>query len=90
MKNALYVGWLDLSAWSTNAVDLTNTLHSALSLEGINLYYDKYDPNNAYLEGLEFDIWGSANSLLIPIPEPSPFLAVGAGLALLAFLRRRR
>ena len=90
--NALYVGWLDLSAWSTNASSLTNTLLSALSLEGINLYYDKYDPNNAYLGGLvyEFDQWDAKQSLLIPIPEPSPVLAVGAGLALLAFLRRRK
>jgi T5SS/PEP-CTERM-associated repeat protein len=85
--NALYVGWLDLTAWSTNALDLTNTLHAALSLD-INLYYDKFDTKNAYLQGLEFNGW-SGGGLLIPIPEPTAWMALGTGLALLAFLRRR-
>ncbi len=89
--NALYVGWLDLSAWNTNASLLTNTLLSALILPDINLYYDKFDSNNAYLMGQVYDFseWGAGHGLLIPIPEPSTMLAVGSGLVLLAFLRRR-
>jgi hypothetical protein len=86
--NALYVGVLDLSAWNTNAGSLDATLFEALYLPNINVYYDKYAAVNAYLQGLQFDVW--SGGLLIPIPEPSPFLAVGTGLALLAFLRRRR
>lgn len=89
--NALYVGWLDLSGWSTNAGALTNTLLSALALPDVNLYYDKFDPNNAYLGGLvyDFDGWGVGHGLLIPIPEPSALLAMGLGGGLLLFLRRR-
>lgn len=89
--NALYVGWLDLSGWSTNAGALTNTLLSALALPDVNLYYDEFDPNNAYLGGLVygFDEWGVGHGLLIPIPEPSAWLAVGLGGGLLLLLRRR-
>jgi hypothetical protein len=85
--NALYVGILDLSAWGTNAVALTNTLQGALNLN-INLYYDKYDTANAYLQGVAFNLW-DGKGLLIPIPEPSALGAGAAGLAFLIFLRRR-
>ena len=68
-----------------------DTLVAALDLQGINLYYSREDPGNEWLNEFIPDtgyaLWGG--SLLLPIPEPSPFLAVGAGLALLAFLRAR-
>lgn len=80
--NALYVGWLDLTAWATNASSLTNTLQSALSLPNINLYYDKYADANAYLQGQTYSLW--SGGALIPIPEPTSlalllgfFLAAG-------------
>jgi hypothetical protein len=64
----------------------------ALNLPDVNLYYNKYDERNQWLNefipNTGYDLWGGG--LLLPIPEPSPFLAVGAGLAFLAFLRRRR
>ncbi|MCC7517833.1 MAG: PEP-CTERM sorting domain-containing protein [Verrucomicrobiae bacterium] len=82
VANALYVGTLDLQGLAD-----TNDLASRLWL-GINLYYDPSQPGNTYLNGLSYDLPGAG--WLIPIPEPSAFLAVGAGLALLAFLRRRR
>ena len=88
--NALYVGVLDLSAWSTNAgADLNATLLAALNLTDINVYYDKYAAENAYLQGLEFSVWGAGNGLLIPIPEPSVLGAAALGLTLLAFFRRK-
>lgn len=86
--NALYVGVLDLSAWNTNAAGLTNTLQAALSLPDINVYYDKYAAQNAYLQGLEFNVW--SGGLLIPIPEPVTLGALAAGLGLLALRRRAR
>jgi hypothetical protein len=89
LTNALYVGWLDLSSWSTNASGLTNTLQAALSLPNINLYYDKYDPNNAYLKETTFNLWGG-NGLLIPIPEPSGIALILFGALSVGILARRR
>ncbi len=90
LTNALYVGWLDLSAWNTNAgTSLTNTLQVALSLPDINLYYDASDARNAYLQDASYALWGGGG-LLIPIPEPSPILIVAVGLALLAVFRGGR
>ncbi len=86
--NALYLGTLDLSAWDTSAAGLTNTLLGALALPNVNLYYDRDDPGNAYLGGATYGLW-SGGGLLIPIPEPTTLWAGAAGLALLAFLRRR-
>ena len=94
VTNALYVGWLDIQGWSTNSgyTSVTNSLLLALNLPDVNLYYNKYDERNQWLNDFipntGYDLWGGG--LLLPIPEPSPFLAVGAGLALLAFLRRRK
>ncbi len=68
--NALYVGWLDLSAWNTNAGSLNSTLLAALTLPDINLYYDASDARNAYLQDASYALWGGGG-LLIPIPEPS-------------------
>ena len=97
LTNALYVGVLDIQGWSTNGgyLSVSNTLVHALNLPNINLYFDVYNPSNDWITawlpssvpGTGYDLWGGG--LLLPIPEPSPFLAVGAGLALLAFLRRR-
>jgi autotransporter-associated beta strand protein len=88
--NALYVGVLDLSAWGiTDASSLTNALLDALSLDGINVYYDKYAAENAYLLGLEFDIWGVSNSLLIPIPESSTWVMIGAAALMFLVLKRK-
>jgi autotransporter-associated beta strand protein len=92
--NAVYVGWLDIQGIFTNSFDnVTNGLFAALNLPNINLYYDRMDPRNdwlnANLTGIAaggYNLWGGG--LLLPIPEPSPLLATGAGLALLAFLRR--
>ncbi|MCC7517664.1 MAG: hypothetical protein IT578_00600 [Verrucomicrobiae bacterium] len=89
LTNALYVGVLDLSAWATNAASLTNTLQAALSLPDINLYYDKYDPNNAYLGQETFALWGGGG-LLIPIPEPGALLLLLAGTLALARRAPRR
>ncbi len=87
--NALYVGWLDLSAWNTNAgASLTNALFAALTLPDINLYYDAGDARNAYLQDASYALWGGGG-LLIPIPEPSTFLIVLSGAALLVAIRRR-
>jgi autotransporter-associated beta strand protein len=94
VTNALYVGWLDIQGWSTNSgyTSVTNSLLLALNLPDVNFYYNKYDERNQWLNDFipdtGYDLWGGG--LLLPIPEPSPFLAVGAGLTLLAFLRRRR
>jgi hypothetical protein len=61
-------------------------------LPDINLYYDKYDTRNQWLNdwmpSTGYDLWGGG--LLLPIPEPSTFLAMGCGIALLTFLRRRQ
>ena len=95
--NALYVGWLDIQGTfnTNNYTEVTNALFLALSLPNVNLYYDKYDSRNGWLNAnlinssaAGYNLWGG-NGLLLPIPEPSPILAVGAGLALLTFLRRR-
>ena len=90
--NALYVGWLDLSTWGiTNASSLTNALLGALILEGINLYYDKYDPRNGYLDGqiYEFDQWDVSQSLLIPIPESSTWVMIGGAALMFLVLKRK-
>jgi hypothetical protein len=94
LTNALYVGWLDLQAieaagiTTNNYSALTNGIVAALTLPNINLYYDKNLSENAYLGGLEYDLW-NGQGLLIPIPEPSPIVIVMAGIALLAIFRRR-
>ncbi len=89
LTNALYVGWLDLSAWNTNAgTSLTNTLQAALNLTDINLYYDKFVGGNAYLQGDTFNLWGGG--LLIPIPEPSALALTLAAGALSVFILRRK
>jgi hypothetical protein len=80
--NALYVGTLDIGGLSTNL------LGSILDLD-VNLYYDKALTANAYLNGQTFQFAGWQGAL-IAIPEPASFLAVGAGLAFLMVLRRRR
>jgi hypothetical protein len=88
------VGWLDLQAieaagiTTNNYSALTNGIVAALTLPNINLYYDKNLSENAYLGGMEYDLW-NGQGLLIPIPEPSPILIVMAGIALLAIFRRR-
>ena len=96
--NALYVGWLDIQGANTNTATstfdtTTNSLFLALNLPNVNLYYDKYDHRNDWLTewvpSTGYELWGSGNGLLLPIPEPSSILAVGAGMALLLFLRRR-
>jgi hypothetical protein len=90
--NALYVGWLDLSAWGiTNASSLTNALLGALNLEGVNLYYDKYDTRNDYLDGqvYEFDQWDARWSLLIPIPESSTWVMIGGAALMFLVLKRK-
>ncbi len=88
LTNALYVGWLDLSAWNTNAgTSLTTTLQAALNLPDINLYYDRSDSRNAYLQDANYQLWGNGGGMLIPIPEPFIFLNVVGGMALLAMLR---
>jgi hypothetical protein len=84
--NAFYVGRLDLGGLDTNS------LAALLDLD-VNLYYDPGALGNEYLNGLAYSFadWsGTLTPLGLPIPEPSPLLAVGAGLAALAFLRRRR
>jgi T5SS/PEP-CTERM-associated repeat protein len=87
--NALYVGWLDIQGMLTNTYDqVTNGIFSALGLPSINLYYDQGVAGNDYLQGQTYSLWGG--SLLIPIPEPSSALALGAGLAAFLFLSRRR
>lgn len=90
LTNALYVGWLDLQGVDTNSyASLTNGIFGALNLPDINLYYDKYDPNNAYLGGAAYDLWGG-NGVLLPIPEPAVAVVLGGGLALLILTRRRK
>ncbi|NUN93455.1 MAG: autotransporter-associated beta strand repeat-containing protein [Verrucomicrobiae bacterium] len=86
VANAFYAGALDLGGLGTNA------LASVLDLD-VNLYYDPTAIENAYLQGLiyDFDEWsGALVPLGIPIPEPASALAVGAGLAFLIVLRRRK
>ena len=96
--NALYVGWLDVQgSFDTNNYSaVTNALVLALNLPNINLYYDKYDPRNGWLNAnlindsaAGYNLWGN-NGLLLPIPEPSAFLALALGAGALAFLRRNR
>jgi T5SS/PEP-CTERM-associated repeat protein len=99
LTNALYVGWLNIyglgsgSLLTNDYLAVSNTLVTVLSLD-VNLYYDRFDSRNdwltTYLPDLGYDLWGPNAGLLLPIPEPSALLAVGAGLAVLAFLRRRR
>ncbi len=94
-SNAVYVGWLDIQgvnlAGISNYLSASNVLVNALSLPDINLYYSREDSRNQWLNefipNTGYNLWGGG--LLLPIPEPSSFLAVGAGLAFLAFLRRR-
>lgn len=78
-SNALYVGWLDLGG-------STNNLAAMLSL-GVNLYYEKFNPNNTYLGGLTYS--GLGAGLLIPIPEPVAMTLVMAGALSLLALKRR-
>ncbi len=90
--NALYVGWLDLQGIDTNSfASVTNALFKSLNLPSVNLYYDKYDSRNdwlnTYVPATGYDLWGGGQ--LLPIPEPTPLMAVACGIALLAFLRRR-
>lgn len=84
VANAFYIGVLDLGG-----LDVGN-LENALDLD-VNLYYDPLAVGNEYLGGLVYD-YAEWNGALIPlsIPEPSAFLALGAGLTLLAFLRHRK
>lgn len=94
--NALYVGWLDIQGgFDTNDFSaVTNALFNALLLPNINLYYDRVDPRNGWLNANligsaagGYALW-SGGGLLLPIPEPSSLMlmAISAGLAL-AFRR---
>ncbi|MCC7517865.1 MAG: hypothetical protein IT578_01635, partial [Verrucomicrobiae bacterium] len=82
--NAFYIGMLDLNGLGTN------DLRDVLDLD-VNLYYDPNAIGNEYLDGLIYD-YAEWNGALIPlaIPEPSVFLALGAGLFLLALGRSRK
>ncbi|NUN93863.1 MAG: PEP-CTERM sorting domain-containing protein, partial [Verrucomicrobiae bacterium] len=85
LANAFYVGALDLGGLGTNA------LAGSLDLD-VNLYYDPNLGENAFLAGQTYSFagWnGSLTPLGIPIPEPTSFLAMGAGLMTLILLRRR-
>jgi len=86
--HALYVGTLDLSAWDTSETELELTLQSALDLSaGVHLYYDPTRLENAYLSGLDYDLWGGGQ--LRAIPEPSTLtLVCTALLAAIAAGRR--
>jgi hypothetical protein len=92
-SNALYVGVLDIPWASTNSfAEVTNSLFHALDLPNVNLYYDGYNSQNAwlnqYLPPTGYDLWGGG--MLLPIPEPTPLALVALGLAAARFLRRRR
>lgn len=96
LTNALYVGWLDLQGINTNSYDaVTNALFAALNLPDINVYYDKYDARNGWLNAnlindsaTGYNLWGGG--WLMPIPEPSMFAALAVGLGLIVLSRRRR
>lgn len=90
--NALYVGWLDLQGIDTNSFDsVTNALSVALNLPNINLYYDRFDPRNDWLNANlpagGYSLWGGG--MVLPIPEPSSLLVLAFGTGALASLRRR-
>lgn len=92
ITNAVYVGLLDIQGIDRLTLGgVTNGLFAALNLTDINVYYSREDPGNAWLNEFipdtGYSLWGG--SLLLPIPEPSAFAAIAAGLGLLAFLRRR-
>ncbi len=90
LTNALYVGWLDLSAWNTNAASLTSTLQAALNLTNINFYYDMGDSRNAYLQSASYALWGGGG-MLVPVPEPNALmLTLAAGAFFVFILGRRR
>jgi hypothetical protein len=79
------VGWTFAKGDTFDFIDATNWSGHFLSISSWIL------PDLA--EGLEWDtdLFETKGIMsVMSIPEPSPFLAVGAGLALLAFLRRRR
>lgn len=95
--NALYVGWLDIQgSFDTNSyTEVTNALASALKLPDIDVYYDKYDARNDWLNAnlindsaSGYNLWGGG--LLLPIPEPSTLGAIGLGAVLMLAMSRRR
>ncbi len=59
----------------------------SISSNGQNIYYDAAEPGNAYLGGQTHAL--SSGGDLIPVPEPSLLLGLGAGVLLLSRLRRR-
>ena len=85
-SNGLYIGWLDL----LGDANLVTNLHST---SGINIYYDKTDARNAYLNDLTYHLtdcnFAINGGFLVPvIPEPSALVLFV--VAACAMLWRRR